>query len=31
VLNANPKNVLPVDLETSPQLRRVGRLPLTGA
>lgn len=28
VLNANPRNVLPVDLETSPQLRRVGRLPL---
>lgn len=28
VLNANPKNVLPVDLETSPQLRLVGRLPL---
>jgi hypothetical protein len=31
VLNANPKNVLPVDLETSPQLRRVGRLALTRA
>lgn len=31
VLNANPKNVLPVDLETSPQLRRVGRLRLTEA
>jgi hypothetical protein len=28
VLNANPKNVLPVDLETSPQLRLMGRLPL---
>lgn len=30
VLNANPKNVLPVDLETSPQLRLMGRLPLGG-
>ncbi|MCG6117259.1 MAG: hypothetical protein MEQ07_03570 [Aquimonas sp.] len=28
VLDANPKNVLPVDLETSPQLRLMGRLPL---
>lgn len=28
VLDANPKNVLPVDLETSPQLRLIGRLPL---
>lgn len=25
----NPADVLPVDLETSPQLRRAGRLPLT--
>lgn len=25
----NPRNVLPVDLETSPSLRRLGRLPLT--
>jgi CheY-like chemotaxis protein len=28
VLNPKPANVLPVDLETSPQLRRLGRLPL---
>jgi len=28
VLNPNPRNVLPVDLETSPQLRLLGRLPL---
>jgi hypothetical protein len=28
VSNPNPADVLPVDLETSPQLRRLGRLPL---
>jgi hypothetical protein len=27
----NPRNVLPVDLETSPQLRRLGRLPLSAS
>lgn len=27
--NPNPKLVMPVDLETSPSLRRLGRLPLT--
>ena len=31
VLNPKPSNVLPVDLETSPQLRRLGRLPLGAA
>ncbi|WP_394002661.1 hypothetical protein ACF3M1_16975 [Luteimonas sp. WGS1318] len=29
VLRPSPRDVLPVDLETSPQLRRLGRLPLT--
>jgi len=28
VIDPNPRNVLPVDLETSPQLRLLGRLPL---
>lgn len=28
VIDPNPADVLPVDLETSPQLRRLGRLPL---
>jgi hypothetical protein len=30
VIDPNPRNVLPVDLETSPQLRLLGRLPLGG-
>lgn len=29
VLRPSPRDVMPVDLETSPQLRRLGRLPLT--
>lgn len=29
VPHPSPRDVLPVDLETSPQLRRLGRLPLT--
>ncbi|NYZ61871.1 hypothetical protein [Luteimonas deserti] len=28
VLDPSPRDVMPVDLETSPQLRRLGRLPL---
>lgn len=31
VLRPSPRDVMPVDLETSPQLRRLGRLPLTAA
>jgi hypothetical protein len=31
VLRPSPRDVMPVDLETSPQLRRLGRLPLTVA
>jgi hypothetical protein len=30
-MTANPKTVMPVDLETSPNLRRLGRLPLSPA
>ncbi|KPN16978.1 hypothetical protein AO715_02505 [Xanthomonas sp. Mitacek01] len=30
VVRAVPRDVMPVDLETSPQLRRLGRLPLQG-